>query len=76
MVQVIFSGSGLTSHMCPQSAADKIPNLIISVNESSCTTGGTLLAAYQELGKIISEKRMEKGEEEEEHVLLADGIVV
>ena len=73
MVQVIFSGSGLTSHMCPQSAADKIPNLLISVNESGCTRGETLLAAYQELSKIISEKRKEKGEEEEEHVVLADG---
>ena len=40
MVQVIFSGAGLTSRMCPPLAAEKIPNLLISVNDSDCTTGG------------------------------------
>ena len=35
MVQVIFSGACITS---PASAAEKIENLLISVNQSGCTT--------------------------------------
>ena len=37
MVQVIFSGACITSHMCPASAAEKIQNLLISVNQSGTT---------------------------------------
>ena len=48
MCQVILSGSGLNSQMCPPIAAGKIDNLIVSVNESGCLTGETLLAAYNE----------------------------
>ena len=70
MCQVIFSGSGMTSHMCPPAAAAKISNLVISVNESGCTTGETLLAAYEELSAIIEERKVD---EEEVHVVLADG---
>ena len=45
MCQVIFSGSGLTSHMCPKNAAEKIENLIISVNDTGYSTGETLHSA-------------------------------
>ena len=71
LVQVIFAGSGLTSHMCPANAAAKIPNLLVSVNESGCSTGDTLFAAYQELSTVISKRRGES--EMETNVVIADG---
>ena len=43
-LQVIFSGSGHNCHMCPKSAAEKVPNLIISVNDSGCSDHTTLHA--------------------------------
>lgn len=44
---------GMTTHMCPINAVEKIPNLV-TVNESGCTTGDTLFAAYKELNKTIT----------------------
>ena len=32
MCQIIFSVSGMTSHMCPAADEEKIDNLLISVN--------------------------------------------
>ena len=72
MCQVIFSGSGMTSHMCPPAAAEKIDNLLVSVNESRCSTGETLLAAYKQLTTIIAEKNGER-EESETDIVVADG---
>ena len=43
MVQVIFAGADMTTHMSPENAVEKIPNLLFSVNESRCTTGDTRL---------------------------------
>ena len=60
LCQVIFSGSGHNSHMCPKSAAEKIPNLLIAVNDSGCTDHTTLHAACKELEKVINEKGLEK----------------
>ena len=69
MVQVVFAGAGMTNHMCSKSAAEKIPNLLVSVNESGCTTGDTLLAAYKELfNSTISPMQKDKGSQEETHV--------
>ena len=68
LCQVIFSGSDHNSHMCPKSAAEKIPNLLISVNDSGCTDHTTLHAAYKELEKAINEKGLEKP-----IVIIADG---
>ena len=73
MVQVIFAGAGMMTHMCPENALEKIPNLLVSVNESGCTTGDTLFAAYNESSTIIATKREEKGKEEDMHVVIADG---
>ena len=42
--------------MCPESAAEKIPNLLISVNDCGVTDHKTLHSAYQELDKIIQVK--------------------
>ena len=77
MCQVIFSGSGLTSHMCPQNAADKIENLIISVNDSGCSTGETLYSAYKELTKVIERRKGARegaeGVKDEVDIIVADG---
>ena len=45
--QVIFSGSGHTSHMAPEIADKNIDNLMISVNEHGVSDHATLLAAYK-----------------------------
>ena len=68
LCQVIFSGSGHNSHMFSKSAAEKIPNLLISVNDSGCTDHTTLHAAYKELKKAINGKGLEKP-----IVIIADG---
>ena len=57
--------------MCPPKAAEKIDNLLISVNESGCTTGETLLAAYKEHTKQISQKKGDTRELETD-VIVAD----
>ena len=61
MVQVIFAGAGMTTHMCPENAVEKIPNLLVSVNESGCTTGDTLFASVQRVQLLqLRERRREK----------------
>ena len=66
LCQVIFSGSGHS--MCPKTATDKIPNLLISVNDSGCTDHNTLNAAYTELNQQVQERQQEKP-----IVIIADG---
>ena len=73
MVQVVFAGAGFTSHMCPKSAAGKIPNLLISVNQHGCSTGDTLYSAYKELFATVISPRRQPGKEDEAHVIIADG---
>ena len=74
MVRVIFAGTGMTTHMCPENAVEKIPNLLVSVNESGCTTGDTLFAAYDQSNTILAMKREEKGKEDGTHVVIAGGV--
>ena len=71
MCQIIFSGSGMTSHMCPAAAEKKIDNLLISVNQKGCSTGETLLSAYKKLSAIIAKKKdqTEMGTD----IVIADG---
>ena len=60
--------------MCPPAAAEKIKNLLISVNDSGCSTGETLHAAYQELTNIIVSMKQTKGSNvDETDVVIADG---
>ena len=75
MCQVIFSGSGLTSHMCPKNAAEKIENLIISVNDTGYSTGETLHSAYTELTKVIKSRKENRheGAMDEVDIVVADG---
>ena len=60
LCQGIFSRSCHNSHMCSMSAAEKILNLLISVNDKGCNDHTTLHAAYKELEKVIDEKGLEK----------------
>ena len=53
--QVIFSGAGLTSQMAPEST-EKIPNLLVTVNKSGVSDHETLLAAYNEIDRALTEK--------------------
>ena len=46
--------------MCLKSAVEKIPNLLMFVNDSECTDHTTLHTAYQEPEKVINEKGLEK----------------
>ena len=73
MCQVIFSGSGLTSHMCPPAAENKIDNLVLSVNDKGCTTGETLLAAYKVLSENVLVRKRDIGNADEVDVIIADG---
>ena len=74
MVQVIFAGTVMTTHMCPENAVEKIPNLLVSVNECGYTTGDTLFAAYNQSSTIIATKREENGKEDGTHVVIAGGV--
>ena len=74
MVQVVFSGAGMTNHMCPKNAAEKIPNILVSVNENECTTGDSLLPTYKELfNSTVSPMRQDKGSNDDAHIIIADG---
>ena len=66
--QAIFSGSGHNSHMCPNSVTEKIPNLLISVNDSGYSEHSTLHAAYKELDKVIERKDLNRP-----NIVIADG---
>ena len=57
LCQVIFSGSGHNSHMCPIVAKEKIPNLLISVNKSGYSDHKTLHA-----GQSNPKKKVLKGQ--------------
>ena len=53
MCQMIFSGSGIHSHMATEESARDIKNLLISVNQSGCSDGKTLLEAYKVLDESL-----------------------
>lgn len=67
MCKVIFSGSGHSSHMAPESTKE-IPNLLISVNQSGVSDGTTLLDAYKELDMVLMEKNITRPV-----IVIADG---
>ena len=73
LVQVVFAGAGMTSHMCPKEAVEKIPNLLVSVEEKGCSTGATILEAYKELSKVIDTKREGESDNVQVHVIISDG---
>ena len=66
--QDIFFRSGHNSHMCLKSVAEKIPNLLISVNDSGYSDHSTLHAAYKELEKVIQRKDLNSP-----NIVIADG---
>ena len=62
MVQVIFAGADMTTHMSSENAVEKIPNFLFSVNESGCTTGDTRLQRTTSWVQLLQlrERRREK----------------
>ena len=67
MTQVIFSGSGLSSHMAPNSSS-KITNALISVNKSGVSDHYTLLEAYRELDLVLTSTNVKRPV-----IIIADG---
>ena len=65
--QVIFSGSGHSNHMAP-AVTEKIKELLISVNSSGCSDHTTLLAAYKNMDRVLTEEGIKKP-----IIIIADG---
>ena len=55
---IIFKGKGITSHMAPEVAVTKIPNLLVSTADSGTQDHVTLLAAYKQLNKVLTKKNV------------------
>lgn len=68
LVQVIFAGKGVSSHMCPQVAVDSIKNLMISTTEYGVSTHESLLDAY----KVI-ETQLTQANIQHPVVIISDG---
>ena len=47
MCHIIFKGKGISAYMAPKEAVMRIPNLLISTNDSGSQDHCTLLSAYQ-----------------------------
>ena len=58
----IFAAAGITSHMAPDEAVDKIENLLISTTEHGMgsQTGKSLLRFYQELDKDLTRRQVKR----------------
>ena len=65
--QVIYSGAGLTSQMAPESTRN-IPNLLVSVNNCGVSDHETLLGAYKELGRVLTQEDIPRPV-----IIIADG---
>ncbi|XP_066924340.1 uncharacterized protein [Clytia hemisphaerica] len=66
--QVLFSGKGITTHMCPKPVAKKINNLLISSTEKGSQDNKSLLECYRLFDKYLDEKKIQRPV-----VMLADG---
>ena len=64
MCHVIFAATGITAHMAPQEAVDKIQNLLISNTERGSQDHTSLLAAYKKFDQYLSSHNI---------VILSDG---
>lgn len=53
---VIFPGTCIVSSMAPESAVEKIPNLLVSTTDSGYQDGRTCLASYKNFVHAIKEK--------------------
>ena len=53
-----LQGRGITSHMAPEVAVTKIPNLLVSTADSGTKDHVTLLAAYKQFNKVLTKKNV------------------
>ena len=52
-LQIIFKGKCISKQMAPEAVVEKIPNLLISTNDSGNQDHKTLLAAYSKLDQYL-----------------------
>ena len=57
---MIFIGKGISGHMALEEAVKKMPNLLISANNSSSQDHKTLLAAYRKIDSYLEENRVKR----------------
>ena len=60
MCHVIFAATGITAHMAPQEAVDKIHDLLISNTERGSQDHTSLLASYKKFDKYLSSHNIER----------------
>lgn len=68
MCHIIFKGKGISAHMAPKEAVEKIPNLLISTNDSGSQDHSTLLSAYEMFDHYLDENSIQRPV-----VVLSDG---
>ena len=68
MCHIIFASQGITSHMAPSKAVNKIENLLISSTENGVQDHNSLLDSYKLLVRILTEKGVQRPV-----VVLSDG---
>ena len=56
--QVIFSAKGISSHMAPPEAVQKIERLLISTTERGCQDHESLLASYKVFDEYLTKKKI------------------
>ena len=60
LCHVIFKGKGIKSHMAPKVAITKIPNLLISTTDIGTQDHTSLLAAYKQFYKVLTERNLDQ----------------
>ena len=70
MCHIIFKGKGISAHMAPKEAVKRIPNLLISTNDSGSQDHSTLLSPYQMFDLYLDENNIKRPV-----VVLSDGIL-
>ena len=60
MCHIIFKGKGISAHMAPKEAVERIPNLLICTNGSGSQDHSTLLSAYQMFDLYLDENNIKR----------------
>ena len=60
MCHSIFKGKGINAHMAPKEAVMRIPNLLISTNDSGNQDHCILLSAYQIFDRYLEENNIKR----------------
>ena len=68
MCHIIFKGKGISAHMAPKEAVERIPDFLISTNDSGSQVHITLLSVYQMFNYYLDENKIKQP-----LVILSDG---